>query len=62
MQALRVAPEAAERSIAAVELVPFLSHRGLGAGTSRRNAGFPPALVKVPQEERSGDRFHKRSR
>jgi hypothetical protein len=49
----------AARSIAAVELVPFLSHPGLVAGTSRRNAGFPPELVTVPQEELSGDRFHK---
>jgi len=39
----------AARSIAAVELVPFLSHRGFG---TRRNAGFPPELVAVPQEGR----------
>src|SRR5262245_58341675 len=53
---------AAARAIAAAELVPFLSHRGLSAGAFRRNAGFPAELVAVPQEEWSGDHFHKPSR
>ena len=50
--------QSAARSIA-VELVPFLSDRGLVDGASRRNAGFPPALVAATQEEQSGHRFHK---
>src|SRR5262249_4052961 len=36
----------------------FFADRGLGDGTSRRNADFPPALVATPREELSGDRFH----
>src|SRR5215469_11309164 len=40
----------------------FLADRGSPDGASRRNAGFPPALVASTQEYLSSDRLHKRSR